>query len=70
MKRALTCCLGQIQELQEGDILILAGSIPKSLPEDIYKNILAMLSGKNVMTVVDATGELLVNVLEYRPFFN
>ena len=67
-EKSIDMLLGQIQELQEGDILVLAGSIPKSLPEDIYKNILAMLSGKNVTTVVDATGELLVNVLEYRPF--
>lgn len=58
----------KIRGLQDEDILILAGSIPSSLPSDIYERILALLEGKNVRTVVDATGDLLKNVLKYRPF--
>ena len=51
-----------------GDTVILAGSIPKTLPSDIYQQILERLSGREVRTVVDATGQLLLNVLRYRPF--
>ena len=51
-----------------GDTVILAGSIPKSLPADIYQLILERLSGRGIRTVVDATGQLLLNVLRFRPF--
>lgn len=51
-----------------GDTVILAGSIPKSLPVDIYQLILERLSGRGIRTVVDATGQLLLNVLRFRPF--
>lgn len=50
------------------DILVLAGSIPKTLPENIYEIILERLSSKKIKCIVDATGELLLNVLKYRPF--
>lgn len=57
-------CLG------EGDMLVLAGSIPNTLPNDIYERILARLSSKKkqIKFVVDATGDLLLNVLKYKPF--
>ncbi|MDE6674854.1 MAG: 1-phosphofructokinase [Acetatifactor sp.] len=58
----------KLDRLQDGDMLVLAGSIPGGLPADIYENILAHLSGKKIRAVVDATGELLLNVLKYRPF--
>ena len=58
----------QLDRLAEGDILILAGSIPSSLPQTTYERILARLDGKGVRTVVDATRDLLVNVLQYHPF--
>ena len=58
----------KLSRLGDGDTIILAGSIPSSLPADIYEKILARLSGKNIKTVVDATGELLLNVLKYKPF--
>ena len=58
----------KLDRLTDGDILVLAGSIPKSLPEDIYEQILRRLSGKDIMAVVDATGSLLRKVLPYRPF--
>ena len=58
----------QLGALNENDILILAGSIPRSLPQDTYERLLARLQGKGVRAVVDATRDLLVNVLQYRPF--
>lgn len=54
--------------LKNGDTLVLAGSIPNTLPEDIYERILERLYLKGVRFVVDATGKLLENVLKYRPF--
>lgn len=58
----------RLDALQKGDVLILAGSIPASLPDDIYRNIMKRLEGREVMIVVDATKDLLLNVLEYHPF--
>lgn len=58
----------KLDALQEDDILILAGSIPASLAQDTYERLLARLQGKGVRAVVDATRDLLVNVLKYRPF--
>lgn len=58
----------KIQKLQEGDVLVLAGSIPGSLPSDVYEKIMQQLEGKNIMVAVDATKELLCNVLKYKPF--
>ena len=52
----------------EGDTLVLAGSIPPTVPPDAYERMLARLEGKGVLTVVDATGELLRRCLRYRPF--
>lgn len=59
---------GKLDKLGDGDTLILAGSIPSSLPADIYSRILERLYGRNIRTVVDATKDLLLNVLRYRPF--
>lgn len=58
----------KLDVLGEGDTLVLAGSIPSSMPDDIYKRIMERLAGKNVMIAVDATKDLLVNVLSYHPF--
>lgn len=58
----------KLDTLKDGDILVLAGSIPPDLPENIYETILARLSDKNIIFVVDATGDLLKNVLVYKPF--
>lgn len=58
----------KLDNLKNGDTLILAGSIPNTLPKDMYEKILERLSGKGVRFVVDATKELLLNVLKYRPF--
>lgn len=60
--------LDKLDEIQEGDFLVLAGSIPKTLPDDVYERILAKLKDRKVNFVVDATGELLTNALQYKPF--
>ena len=60
--------LCKLDKLTEGDTLVLAGSIPKTLPSDIYERILARIDGRGVRCVVDATGELLLRVLKYKPF--
>lgn len=58
----------KLEKLGEGDVLFLAGSIPSSMPDDMYEQIMARLDGKGVMIVVDATKDLLLNVLKYHPF--
>ena len=58
----------KLDGLRSGDVLILAGSIPKSLPDSIYSDILERLKDRGVLFVVDATKELLMNVLQYKPF--
>ena len=58
----------KLEKLGEGDVLFLAGSIPTSMPDDMYQKIMAKLDGKGVMIVVDATRDLLMNVLAYHPF--
>lgn len=58
----------KLDKIENGDTLVLAGSIPNTLPEDIYEKILERLSGKGIRFVVDATKDLLVNVLKYKPF--
>ena len=54
--------------LTESDVLILAGSIPASMPETMYMDIMKRLADKNILIAVDATRDLLVNVLQYHPF--
>lgn len=58
----------QLKQLSAGDTLVLAGSIPGALPSDIYEKILAELVETGIRVVVDATCDLLRNVLKYRPF--
>lgn len=60
--------MDKLDVLEKGDVLILAGSIPGSMPDDIYRKIMEKLDGRDVMIAVDATKDLLVNVLEYHPF--
>ncbi|WP_288885996.1 1-phosphofructokinase [uncultured Eubacterium sp.] len=60
--------LEKLKKLKDGDVLILAGSIPSSMPNTIYSDILNIVSAKDIKVVVDATGELLLNTLKYEPF--
>lgn len=61
--------MNRLRRLESGDILVLAGSIPAGISDNIYKDIMDMLKDKGVQIVVDATSRLLTNVLEYKPFF-
>lgn len=64
----LETLFGKLEQLTAGDTLVLAGSVPDSLPSDIYEQILRRLDGRGIRFVVDATRELLRRVLPYRPF--
>lgn len=59
---------GKLDSLKDGDILVLAGSIPDVMPGSMYMDIMKYLEGKKLKVVVDATKDLLVNVLQYHPF--
>lgn len=59
---------GIIDKLVDGDILILSGSIPSCLDEKLYEKIMERVNSKDIKVVVDATKNLLLNVLKYRPF--
>lgn len=58
----------KLEALKEGDVLVLAGSIPSGISDDIYQQIMKKLQEKKIMIIVDATSRLLMNVLEYHPF--
>lgn len=58
----------QLNNMQDGDVLVLAGSIPSVMPETIYRDIMDYLQNKKLNIVVDATKDLLMNVLQYHPF--
>lgn len=64
----LEALMNKLMSLTDQDILVLAGSIPASMPEDIYQNIMERLQEQGVTVVVDATKDLLMNVLPYKPF--
>lgn len=64
---AVESLLAKLDKLDSGDCLVLAGSIPNTLPDDIYEKILKRLSSKGIDFIVDATGDLLLNVLKYKP---
>lgn len=58
----------KLDAVSDGDTLVLAGSIPKSMPSDTYQKILERMEGKNIRTIVDARKDLLMNVLKYKPY--
>lgn len=64
----LAALFNKLRRLTQDDVLILAGSIPASLPDNIYEQILELLQPVGTRVVVDATGDLLLKVLKYRPF--
>lgn len=67
-KEALEALMEKLEKLVEGDTLVLAGSIPESMPGTIYSDILERLQGRGIRFVVDATKDLLLNVLKFGPF--
>ncbi len=58
----------KLDSLKSGDTLVISGSIPNTLPDDMYERIMSRLEGRGIEIVVDATRDLLVNVLKYHPF--
>lgn len=58
----------KLDYLDSDDYLVLAGSIPDSMPRSVYMDIMQRLQFNDIKIVVDATGELLINVLPYKPF--
>lgn len=67
-EKSLSELLEKLDKIEDGDTLVLAGSIPADLPGDIYEKILEKLSDRKIRAVVDATKDLLMNVLKYKPF--
>ena len=65
---AIEALMAQLAQLRKGDSLFLAGSIPVTMPDDIYGRIMEKLCEKGLNLVVDAAGKLLLNVLQYHPF--
>ncbi|MBR6503131.1 MAG: 1-phosphofructokinase [Clostridia bacterium] len=58
----------KLDALKSGDFLVLSGSVPKSLPQNVYETILATLGDKAINFVVDAEKDLLLGTLKYKPF--
>ncbi len=57
----------QLSALNSGDLLVISGTIPKSLPSDIYEKILERIKDNGCQVIVDATNEILLNTLKYKP---
>ncbi len=67
-KQDLDVLYQKLESIQKGDFLILSGSVPKSLPQDIYQTIIERLKNKGINFVVDAEKDLLCKTLKYKPF--
>lgn len=57
-----------LEEVEEGDIVVLAGSVPSSIPRNIYANILKYMQKINVKVVVDADGSMLHDLINMHPY--
>lgn len=58
----------RLDQIESGDYLVISGSVPNTLPSDMYEQIMQRLEGRGVRIVVDAEKDLMTRVLEYRPF--
>ena len=67
-QEALDQLMSKLDAIRDGDVLVLAGSIPKTLPDDVYEKMLERVKNKKIMIAVDATKKLLVNSLSCHPF--
>ena len=67
-EKELSGLYNKLNDLKDGDFLVLAGSVPKFMKKDIYCDILEYIKEKNVKTIVDTTGNFLTNTLKYKPF--
>ena len=61
LERKLSC-------VSDGDYLVISGSVPKSLTDNIYETLIKSLADKNINLVADTTGRQLLNILKYKPF--
>lgn len=68
MPEDVDALLEKLDCLQREDVLVLSGSIPSSISDTIYEKIMERLDGRGIRIVVDATKDLLLNVLQYHPF--
>ena len=67
-EEALEALMKKLDAIRDGDTLVLAGSIPKTCPDDVYERMLERVKDRDIMIVVDATKQLLVNSLACHPF--
>ena len=67
-REALETLAKKLSGVPAGSVLVLAGSVPASLPKDIYERLLAALARPDLRVVADASGELLLDVLPFRPW--
>ncbi len=67
-RNELQLLYSKLEILSRGDLVVLSGSVPGSMPQNTYEKILEFLSGRGVNAVVDAEGKLLTNTLKYKPF--
>ena len=67
-QEAIDALFAKVDAIADGDVLAISGSIPDSLPDDMYERIMQRLEGRDIRIAVDATRDLLTNVLRYRPF--
>lgn len=58
----------KLDVLDQDDTLVISGSVPNTLPSDMYEQVMERLAGRGVRIVVDAERDLLTRVLPYRPF--
>ncbi len=65
--RHVEMLMAQLEQMKDGDILFLSGSIPSSLPDSIYRDMMERVKDRKIQVAVDAGNELLRNTLEYRP---
>ena len=59
--------ISQLEKLEKGDYLVISGTVPSSLPANIYERILERIQGSGVTLIVDATKDILLNTLKYHP---
>ena len=67
-EKDISLLLSKLDSIQEGEILVLAGSVPPALPEDIYRQIMLRVKASGAKVIVDTTGEKLLSVLPEKPF--
>lgn len=58
----------KLERIENEDILVLSGSVPNGVENNIYEMICEKLKNKKVKIVVDSTGDLLINTLKYKPY--